>query len=484
MKSSRKNSLLTRRQIMAGAGMSAGAVMAGRRMAAAQRRREDLPPTAWNNFEVDLPPHRFATDLRPDSPFGINMATGPGRSNVEARLKAMQQAGIKWGRQTFGWRNIEREKGRYDLEPYESYVDSCTKHGITLFGDLTGRSGIHDPRTPEGVQAYCDLARAAVTRFRGRIDHWQIWNEPNGGFWDGTPEEYARLLAAAGKTIHGANPNAKVLAFNMAFCDVRWAERILKQIPYDCFDVVCFHPYRPPSTPEEPFDWWVFDQYVDNWYRGELSDNYYLIYKNFLEQTEELVRVVEQFGKLKPFWITEVNWNTPVCPFGTHELRQSDLLVRFYILALASRRIYKVFPWTLSDVGNQQFYMGHMVGLMRHDLTPKYAYFAHAWMARMIEGKRWVRNDVLGPDVYSVVFNDPTSGEDIVVAWATRTYAYLRINNEKGLTFYDVYGTRRFVALDPKRTASVTTPLSESPIYIVGPAGLKTEEVPNPGVST
>jgi len=40
----------------------------------------------------------------------------------------------------------------------------------------------------------------------------------------------------------------------MAFCDVLWAEKILKLVPYDCFDVACFHPYRPPSAPEEKFE--------------------------------------------------------------------------------------------------------------------------------------------------------------------------------------------------------------------------------------
>ena len=45
----------------------------------------------------------------------------------------------------------------------------------------------------------------------------------------------------------------------MAFCDVIWAEKILKLVPYDCFDIACFHPYRPPCAPEDKFDWWARD---------------------------------------------------------------------------------------------------------------------------------------------------------------------------------------------------------------------------------
>jgi len=35
-----------------------------------------------------------------------------------------------------------------------------------------------------------------------------------------------------------------VLGLNMAFCDVIWAKKVLDLVPYDCFDIACFHPYR------------------------------------------------------------------------------------------------------------------------------------------------------------------------------------------------------------------------------------------------
>lgn len=446
-----------------------------------QRRETNSPPTAWNRFHLDLPPHPFANDLLPASPFGINMAMGPGGADNEARLRLMQQAGMKWGRQTFSWPQIEREKGRYDLDPYAAHVQMCRKYGMHLFGDLTSSPTFHDPRTPEGVEAYCAFARAAVKRFQGEVDHWQIWNEPNGGFWRGSPEEYARLLVAVSRAIRETNPQAKVLAFNMAFCDVRWAERILKQIPYDSFDILCYHPYRLPSTPEEHFDWWVLDQYVGNWHREELSENDPMVHQSFLEQTEELVRVVERYGKRKPFWITEVGWNTPICPFGSHEMHSANMFVRFYLLALASRRIEKVFPWTLRDGRPWQFDNASMVGMMRTDLAPKYSYCAYAVMTRMIEGKAWVRNEHFGPDVYAVVFQDSASGEETMAAWTTRPYAYIRVANRSGLVFHDIFGTRRQVPLDAKRTANVIVPLSDGVTYIVGPPGLKSELRDNPG---
>ena len=354
-------------------------------------------PTAAGSFRVDLPAHRFANDLRPTSPFGINTALRPGAADLEARLRLMQEAGIKWGRQDFTWRQIEREPGKYDWKAYDELVEACQAHGLILFGNLAYAPSFHDPLTPEGIEAYCAFARAAVQRYKGKVDYWQIWNEPNGGFWKGTPQQYALLLAAAGQAIHEANPDAKVLGLNMAFCDVLWAETILKAVPYDCFDIACFHPYRPPSAPEEPFDWWELDQYVKSWHKQDLTSDYPLIRMTFLEQTEELVKVMAQFGKPKPLWITEICWNTHIHPYGTSELRQADLLVRFHVLALLSGRIEKVFWWTLKDGGDRQFDQADMVGLVRTDLSPKYAYWAFAWMTRMLEGKKLLAERLLRP---------------------------------------------------------------------------------------
>jgi hypothetical protein len=438
-------------------------------------------PTASGSFRIDLPPHRFAKDPRPTSPFGINTALRPGAPDLEARLRLMQEAGIKWGRQDFTWRQIEKEPGSYDWKAYDDLAEACRAHGLILFGNLAYAPSFHDPLTPEGIKAYCAFAQAVVKRYQGKIDYWQIWNEPNGGFWKGTPQQYAALLAAAGSAIHAASPEAKVLGLNMAFCDVRWAETILKAVPYDCFDIACFHPYRPPSAPEERFDWWELDQYVKSWHGRDLDANYPLIHMSFLEQTQELVKVLAQFGKPKPLWITEICWNSHIHPYGTSELRQADLLVRFHMLALASGQVEKVFWWTLKDAGGRQFDQADMVGLVRADLTPKYAYYAFAWMTRMLEGKRLLRSDCSGPDVYAVSFGEDGSEEDTMVVWSTKPYAYIRVNNPKGLTFYDAFGTRRFVPYDPVRTKNLSVPLGESPIYIVGPKGLKAEFRKDPG---
>jgi hypothetical protein len=268
---------------------------------------------------------------------------------------------------------------------------------------------------------------------------------------------------------------------NLAFCDVLWASNVMQRVPYDAFDIVCFHPYRNPNAPEDAFDWWVTDQYVKR-FNPQLTTNYALAHESFLAQTDELIAAMKHFGPPKPLWVTEMCFNTHLHPYGVPELRSADLLVRFYVQAIASRKIEKVFWWTLKDGGEQQFDAAEMVGLMRADFTPKYSYSAYAVMTRMLEGKRWVRNDAFGPDVFACIFTDDAKGQDTIVAWANKPFAYARINNtEKGLAQYDVFGTKRVVTFNRQRTGANPFPFGESPVYIVGPKGLKVNLRPDPG---
>ena len=424
-------------------------------------------------FTVNLAPSAYPDELLADSPFGINAAIFRGEPNENNRLELMQEAGIKWGRQDFTWRRIEVEPDIYKWDYYDRVVDELLAHGIMILADLAYEPDWVRERinSPEAVDAYVKFVRAAVSRYKDKIKHWQIWNEPNfgGHFWRGTPEQYANFLAAAGRAIHELDPEAKVAGFNTAFVDLRWTERILSLIPYDCFDILCFHPYRPPNSPEETEDLWFRDHYSKN----DPFTGY-----DYLTQVEKLYDLMSRFGKAKPMWVTEICWNAHLHPYGSSELRQADMLVRFYVLSIASGKVEKVFWWTLRDGGTREYDQGDMVGLMRHDYTPKYSYYAYAIMTRMLENKRFVGRLVDKEGVYVFQFGNGES--ETLVAWTTEPYAYIRVSFNKELDYYDVLGVKRVVPLTA-RTGALPVPLTPSPIYLVGPKGLNARVVPSPG---
>jgi len=429
---------------------------------------------------VNLPPPAYPNCLLPASPFGINAGgilpprdSSAEKESLRRSYRLMQDAGIKWGRHDLTWRRIEVKPGVYEWGYYDRVIEELLSHGIMVLANLA-----YEPdwvrkeiNSPQAVEAYVRFVRAAVSRYKEKVKHWQIWNEPNfgGHFWRGTPEQYANFLREAGKAIHEIDPEAKVAGFNTAFVDLKWTEKILSLIPYDCFDILCFHPYRPPNSPEEKEDLWFRDHY---------SRTDPMAGDDYLTQVDKLWKLMSRFGKPKPMWVTEICWNSHIHPYGSSELRQADMLVRFYVLSIASQKVKKVFWWTLRDTGTREYDQGDMVGLVRHDYTPKYSHYAYAVMTRMLEGKKFIGRLIEQDDMYVFKFGDGQT--DTLVAWTTEPYAYIRVNFQKELQYHDILGVKRVVPLN-ERTGALPVPLTPSPIYLVGPKGLSARLVPKPG---
>ena len=66
---------------------------------------------------------------------------------------------------------------------------------------------------PRDLEEWREYVRTVATRYAGRIDAYQIGNEPNlEWFWQGSRAELARLVRAAVEEIHRADPQATVIA--------------------------------------------------------------------------------------------------------------------------------------------------------------------------------------------------------------------------------------------------------------------------------
>ncbi len=81
------------------------------------------------------------------------------------------------------------------------------------------------------------------------VRHWEIWNEQDlNQFWNGTVQEYYRLLEVAYQTIQATDPRATVILGALAFFEKPdWLSDLLAQTDGDpdkaYFDVFSFHYY-------------------------------------------------------------------------------------------------------------------------------------------------------------------------------------------------------------------------------------------------
>jgi len=146
------------------------------------------------------------------------------RSEVADRdLGLIKDAGFNWVKQWFSWQDIEGAgKGQYDWTNTDRIVDQVEQHGLKLIVRIS-----QDPdrpfwagKPPANAGDFADFLAAIASRYRGRIQAYQIWNEPNlAREWGGKhpdPAGYARMLKMAYSAIKAIDPNAIVVTAGMA----------------------------------------------------------------------------------------------------------------------------------------------------------------------------------------------------------------------------------------------------------------------------
>ena len=129
------------------------------------------------------------------------------------------------------WREINTAPGVYNWATLDKVMALAEANGADVlyaFGstpEWAARSGCRGQADVKGPQASCPpadnatfvaFAKELATRYKGRIDGYEMWNEGNiGTFWKGTPEELAAMTLAGGAAIKAADPQAKVVSASM-----------------------------------------------------------------------------------------------------------------------------------------------------------------------------------------------------------------------------------------------------------------------------
>ena len=154
------------------------------------------------------------------------------------------------------WCWVEAEEGRFRWG--DDRVKPFVENGFTVLGSLhrtpswasdTGRR----QAVPRDWEQFRTYVYRTVRHYKPWIRHWEIWNEPHyGGFWGGSPEEYATLLSTAHDAAKKANPTAVILGMGgVSLFHWDWIDRVLAKTSFAPMDVFAIHGYvtgvRPVS---------------------------------------------------------------------------------------------------------------------------------------------------------------------------------------------------------------------------------------------
>ena len=135
-------------------------------------------------------------------------------ARLRRHFAVAHKAGVKYLRCAFSWDAIEKTKGQYDWKFWDLLVDLAQQNQIQLipYVAYTPEWAARDSETfwkqpPRDPHLYSEFMYTIVSRYRGRIHSWEIWNEPdNKDFWLGSADEYAELVELAALRIRDADP--------------------------------------------------------------------------------------------------------------------------------------------------------------------------------------------------------------------------------------------------------------------------------------
>lgn len=168
----------------------------------------------------------------------------------QGEMKMLAEAGFRWVRMDFSWSGIEKEKGTYDFSLYDNLVDSLNKYHLKALFILDYGNPLYDhglsPHSSKAVHAFAQWAAASVRHFAGQGFLWEMWNEPNIGFWKPKPDvnAYIRLALATAKAIQKVTPEEALIGpatsgFPLDFLEACFKAGLLKY-----WSAVSVHPYR------------------------------------------------------------------------------------------------------------------------------------------------------------------------------------------------------------------------------------------------
>ena len=170
----------------------------------------------------------------------------------------MKAAGGKFIRADFDWNGIERTKGVYDFSRNDRMLDSLDVRGIRAIFILCYNNNLYPPATvtDEGREAYAQWAAASAKHFKGRNVIWEIWNEPNVGFWRGGTgglnsaefaQQYVALVKKTVPAMREADPDCYILGGSVSCLwrdSFRWIEEAFKQgLLTSGINALSVHPY-------------------------------------------------------------------------------------------------------------------------------------------------------------------------------------------------------------------------------------------------
>jgi hypothetical protein len=364
----------------------------------------------------------------------------------------LDDLGVTWVRRAIDWITVEPRRGEWDFSYFDQYVNRAKAAGkkvlfILAFDnpyDGTERRNITADQLPD----FLKYVETVVSRYKGRVDAWETWNEPNWDvFWKGTPEDFYALVKATGKKIREIDPKATIVESAFWRTPETFIRNMFKAGALENADVISFHPYE--ATPART-----------------------------LELYDALAVILQENNFKGEVWATEEGYPTggyyPTMAVDDPALPNnfSSYIIKS-IAGLASHGIDKIFWYEMMDQYNQgeapsKLDSEAFFGLIYPNLTNKKGTYAFKLCSKYLPGTEFVRTLPARKEVPSSVTSlyFKGAGRSVLILWNESSNILkdetvnvkLDVPNASPIK-YDIYS-------DQRSALSGTISVGRTPIFI------------------
>jgi hypothetical protein len=256
-----------------------------------------------------------------------------GNPGTTARdLKLAQDGGFHWVKQRFEWRNIEgKNKGSFEWNEPDRIVEAIGQTGLRIVARVDNQpkwaaSSVTWPGSgpPDNPRDWSDYLTALGTRYKGRIQAYEIWNEPNlDREWGNTkpdPKAYVSMLKSSYQALKAADPQALVISAGMsptatnddhAMPDLDFISAMYAAGAKDSFDVLGVHAAGFKAEPCADPGQVALDPELTNNNPGPANLKRVYAFRH-VEDVHDLM--VQQGDTNKQMAILEMGWTTDARP--------------------------------------------------------------------------------------------------------------------------------------------------------------------------
>ena len=164
------------------------------------------------------------------------------------------------------WRYLADKGPTIDFRPLDQLVSLARERRIDLLYTLgatptwasarpqeKGPYGPGSAAEPRAAEDLNDFVRRVARRYKGQISNYEIWNEPNGGFFTGSVQSLVDISCSAASVLKSIDPQITVVSPSVVGGypnNLQWLDDFLAHGGARCVDVIAHHIYAAHSTPE------------------------------------------------------------------------------------------------------------------------------------------------------------------------------------------------------------------------------------------